>query len=238
MKKNPLAQSAYDALADAYAANIDTKPHNAYYERPATLSLLPDVGGKRVLDAGCGPGAHATWLLAHGASVVCLDGNGRMVERARQRLGEKVQVLQANLEEPLDFLEADSFDIVLCALVMEYIRDWVPVLAEFHRLLRHGGWLVYSISHPLADFLRWQETSNYFETELLELTWNGFGISVNVPFYRRSLAEVINPLIQSGFVLDRLLEPLPTEQFRQADPQEYEILMHKPEFICLRALKP
>ncbi|WP_279387450.1 hypothetical protein [Rubrobacter taiwanensis] len=29
------------------------------YERPATLSLLPDVAGKRVLDAGCGPGVYS-----------------------------------------------------------------------------------------------------------------------------------------------------------------------------------
>ncbi len=42
-KSQPVAQQAYDVLAEAYAARIDTKPHNAYYERPATLSLLPDV---------------------------------------------------------------------------------------------------------------------------------------------------------------------------------------------------
>lgn len=53
----------YDALAEAYAARADTKPHNAYYERPATLSLLPDVVGKRVLDAGCGPGIYTEWLV-------------------------------------------------------------------------------------------------------------------------------------------------------------------------------
>ena len=52
--KRPIAQAAYDEMAEAYAARIETKPHNAYYERPATLSLLPDVRGKRVLDAGCG----------------------------------------------------------------------------------------------------------------------------------------------------------------------------------------
>jgi hypothetical protein len=53
----------YDELAEAYAARVETKPHNAYYERPATLSLLPDVKGKRVLDAGCGPGVYTGWLV-------------------------------------------------------------------------------------------------------------------------------------------------------------------------------
>jgi hypothetical protein len=51
-KKKFIAYDAYERLADTYAEMIDTKPHNAYLERPATLSLLPDVKGKRVLDAG------------------------------------------------------------------------------------------------------------------------------------------------------------------------------------------
>ena len=41
LKKKPIAQDAYDELAEAYAAMVDTKPHNAYYERPATLSFYP-----------------------------------------------------------------------------------------------------------------------------------------------------------------------------------------------------
>jgi hypothetical protein len=56
MHEQPIALEAYSRLADASAARIDTKAHNAYYDRPAVLSLLPPVEGKRVLDAGCGPG--------------------------------------------------------------------------------------------------------------------------------------------------------------------------------------
>ena len=58
----PLALEAFEQLAEAYARLVDTKPHNAYYERPATLSLLPDVAGLRVLDAGCGPGKRGNRL--------------------------------------------------------------------------------------------------------------------------------------------------------------------------------
>ena len=65
MSDKPIALDAYETLAEAYAAVVDTKPHNAYYERPATLSLLPEVRGKRVLDAGCGPAfIQNGWLSA------------------------------------------------------------------------------------------------------------------------------------------------------------------------------
>ena len=45
----PVAREAYEQLADSYSARAPTKPHNAYYERPATMGLLGDVAGKRVL---------------------------------------------------------------------------------------------------------------------------------------------------------------------------------------------
>lgn len=51
MPEPPIAYQAYQELADHYAALIDTKPHNAYYERPAMLGMLPELRGKRVLDA-------------------------------------------------------------------------------------------------------------------------------------------------------------------------------------------
>ena len=55
--------------------------------------------------------------------------------------------------------------------------------------------------------------------------------------YRRPLAEVINPLLEAGFMLDRLLEPLPVEEFRKRAPEDYEELMRRPGFMCVRAIK-
>lgn len=236
-KKGPIAQDAYNELAEAYAALVDTKPHNAYYERPATLSLLPDVNGKRILDAGCGPGVYSEWLVAHGAIVVALDANEKMVALARQRLGEMVQVLQANLEAPLDFLADGSFDIVVCPLVMDYIKEWEPTLKEFHRILRTQGCLVFSMEHPYMKYATHHLMSNYFKVERVEYVWRGFGKPVNVPSYRRPLSGVINPLLQAGFILEQILEPIPTEEFWERDPEDYEELMRSPGFMCIKALK-
>src|SRR5688500_3983502 len=103
MNEKPVALDAYETLAESFASVIDTKPHNAYYERPATLSLLPDVKGKRVLDAACGPGAHAEWLIAHGAEVVCVDASQKMLELAKRRVGETADVRYGDLRKPLTF---------------------------------------------------------------------------------------------------------------------------------------
>jgi hypothetical protein len=103
-------------------------------------------------------------------------------------------------------------------------------------VLDRPGYLIFSISHPCADFLLYNP-ANYFQTELVEWEWRGFGIPVRVPAYRRPLSAALNPLLEAGFVLERILEPIPTEQFKQADPKGYEKLSRQPGFLCIRAAK-
>ena len=47
---------AYDSIAEGYAALNETSLLNEFYNRPAILELAGDVGGRRILDAGCGSG--------------------------------------------------------------------------------------------------------------------------------------------------------------------------------------
>jgi 2-polyprenyl-6-hydroxyphenyl methylase/3-demethylubiquinone-9 3-methyltransferase len=61
--------TAYSEFAERYAAIAPTKAHNALYERPATMSLLGEVCGLQVLDAGCGPGICSEYLARGGATV-------------------------------------------------------------------------------------------------------------------------------------------------------------------------
>lgn len=237
MDDKPLALDAYEILAEAYASVVDTKPHNAYYERPATLSLLPEVNGKRVLDAACASGFYSEWLIARGAEVVAIDASPKMIQLTRRRLGENADVRQADLSKPLTFLDSESFDIVLSSLTMEYIEDWYSTFGEFYRVLRAGGHFVLSVTHPFFDYTYFK-SEKYFETELVGSVWRGFDtVRVHMPSYRRSLEETLNPLIEAGFRLEKILEPRPTEEFKQADTEDYEELMERPCFLCIRARK-
>ena len=239
----PVGQRNYEQFARRYAALALTKPHNALYERPATLSLLPDVAGKRVLDAGCGPGICAEELLRRGADVLAVDVTPEMVELARDRVGSRARVLRADLERPLDFAADAEFDVVLCALMLDYVEDWGALFAEFHRVLVPGGTLVYSHGHPMSDYRvvrsECDPESRYFDLEPFALEWGGFGEPRPlVRSFRRPLAAMLNPLLDAGLVLDRVLEPLPVDECRRVAPEEYEQLMAEPCFLCVRARKP
>lgn len=236
MAERTVAFEAYEQLADAYAARVDNKDYNAHYELPAMLSLLPGVAGSKALDAACGPGRYAEWLADHGADVTAFDVSPRMLAHARRRLGLKARIEHADLSQPLGFLGDDKFDLIVCALALDYVRDWRVPLAEFNRLLRGGGLLVFSIEHPLSEFSL-GKAGDYFDIEYVEYMWRGFGFPVVVPSFRRPLMAVFNALSEAGFCLDRVLEPLPTEEFREQNPEDYDRLMTRPSFLCIRASK-
>jgi len=234
LKKQSVAQAAYDELADRYAALVDTKPHNAYYDRPAVQSLIPATQGQTILDAGCGTGVYTEWLLERGAAVVGIDANERMLGHARTRVGDKAEFHHANLEEPLEFLADARFDGIISPLTLTYCRDWRQPLAEFHRVLKPCGWLVFSTEHPFFSY-GYNHVENYYATKKVSCTWHGFGEPVEMTSYYHSLGEIIGSLTDTGFVVDKLLEPFPAEEFREADQRGWEKLQTFPLFIFIRA---
>jgi SAM-dependent methyltransferase len=52
------------------------------------------------------------------------------------------------MEESLDFLASDSFDGILSALTVTYIKDHTALFSEFNRVLHHNGWFIFSTEHP------------------------------------------------------------------------------------------
>lgn len=227
---------AYETLAENYDRLIDSKPHNAHYDRPNTLALLPDVHGKSVLDVACGPGKYAEEILARGAIVRGFDISPKMIQLARKRNGDQGDFFVHDFSQPFHMLEDQSFDLVLCALAMHYIEDWTVTIKEFHRVLKPRGMVVLSIEHPFFEY-NFFGSEAYFSVEQVRCTWKGFGIPVEVNSYRRSLQDCINPLTDHGFYIDKIVEPRPTPEFARLDPKHYRELNQFPAFMCIRAVK-
>lgn len=224
--------ASYEGIASKYAETVDSKPWNAYYERPAVISLLPSLMNAKVLDVGCGSGWYAEYLLSCGAAVTAFDVNLEFVTLTQTRVGERARVLRANLADPLDFAGDGEFDVVVCPLVMHYLKDWQPAFREFNRILRLHGVLVFSTHHPFMDWKLFNK-EDYFAVELLEDEWD-IG---KVRFYRRPLTAISQALDSTGFFIERLLEPQPTEDFRRVHPEGYERLTKNPWFIVVRGRK-
>jgi len=235
-KKRFIAYDVYEKLADAYAEQIETKPHNAYLERPATLSLLPDIKEKYILDVGCGPGVYSEWLVRHGGKVIAIDASPRMIYHAKKRLGNTVDVKLYDLREPLTFLEKNTVDVVLAPLVMDYIEDWVPVFCEFRRVLKDDGMFIFSVGHPFIDNFLKEGVIDYFAIDLVKIRWKTWGVQVLMPSYRRPLKAITSPLYEAGFLIEQILEAQPTAEYKEVDPKGYEKVSKRPSFICIKAI--
>lgn len=214
----------------AYADDNAENAFNAFYERPATIALLGEVKGLRVLEAGCGSGLLTSWLADHGAVVTAFDVSPAMVDIARQRVGESAQVLVADLAEPLAFAESGAWDLVVASLVLHYVRDWDGVLSEFRRVLRQSGRVVFSTHHAAMD---WQLHSkdDYFAIKQVTEIWQKGAGSFEVTFWRRPLTAMSEAIRAAGFVIDRLVEAEPLPELADRDRDSYNKLRTAPGFL-------
>ncbi|GHU21863.1 SAM-dependent methyltransferase [Spirochaetia bacterium] len=231
-----ISLDSYNKMAEYYARFVDTKPWNAYYERPAMIDLLPDVSGKKVLDAGCAGGWYSQWLLDHGACPFAVDVNKNMVAVTQKRTQNKCFAAQADLNVPLEIIQDDSMDIIITSLVLHYIKNLSFVFCELYKKLKPDGILIFSTNHPFTDFL-YRNQKNYFELALINDEWTMDKERIPVQYYSRPLGDILQPAINAGFCIKKIVEPVPTEEFRNVLPEEYKHLLTWPNFLCVKAKK-
>jgi demethylmenaquinone methyltransferase/2-methoxy-6-polyprenyl-1,4-benzoquinol methylase len=106
--------------------------------RQFLVSRLPVGPSDNVLDVACGTGAVALELVRQkGCSVVGVDQSPEMLAEARQRVGDRVRLVEASAQE-LPFEDA-SFDGLTAAYLLRYLDDLPAGLRELARVLRPGA---------------------------------------------------------------------------------------------------
>jgi len=110
-----------------------------YSSHSLVLSRFPAAGeGRRVLDVGCAAGFLGEILAGRGYAVAGVDFPGT-------RASSAIEFHGANLEEGLGPTVGGGFDFVLCADVLEHVRDPLRLLTECRQRLKRGGAVVASL---------------------------------------------------------------------------------------------
>jgi SAM-dependent methyltransferase len=230
--KKPISYDAYQEIAVFYATTVNTKPFNAYYERPATLSLMPDVTGMKVLDAGCGAGFYAKWFVDHRATVIGLDYSEKMIAYSQELVGKFAKFFVADLNAPLKMCANQNFDIVNSSLTVHYLNDLDFTFSEFARILKPNGYFIFSIHHP-AVTREWHNIENYHETLLVTDVWKGMN-NAEVSYYHRSITSYTESLRKNGFIIEQILEPQPDKIVQEIDQDSYQLLSNRPTFLFFK----
>src|SRR5215470_4870245 len=132
---------------DRWSATYDETPNPLVaLDRRVTLPALSPRAGERVLDAGCGTGAHLATLCRAGSRAVGLDFSSGMLRVAQQQ-APRAALARADLNREFP-IRRGIFDAVLSALVSEHLTDLPRFFREAFAVLRRGGRLVFSAFHP------------------------------------------------------------------------------------------
>ncbi|MBW2386234.1 MAG: methyltransferase domain-containing protein [Deltaproteobacteria bacterium] len=105
--------------------------------------------GSLALDLGCSQGLLAEPLLEKNVRVVGVDaGPGRRLADAL------AEYHQGDLEEPLEIPHEREFDYVICADVIEHLRNRAQLLRSARRYLKEDGRLIISTGNVALWFYR------------------------------------------------------------------------------------
>lgn len=130
------------------------EPHWGIWAIPdTTLPLLPaELGGKDLIDLGCGTAYIGGWAAARGARPVGIDNSAAQLATARalqEQFGVRFPLVHASAERVP--LPDDSFDVAISehgAVTWCDPYAWIP---EAARLLRPGGELIFMRNSTLLD---------------------------------------------------------------------------------------
>jgi SAM-dependent methyltransferase len=228
---DPPRVNDYDSFAEAYSAETEANLINGYYARPAILDLAGDVAGRRILDAGCGSGPLFAALRDRGAIVTGIDISAGMLKLARRRLGGDADLQVADLGSALPFPD-DTFDDAAASLVLHYLEDWGPALAELRRVLKPGGRLILSVDHPFAVNIMHREAGrkpDYFATYNHTAEWTMGGQTALMSFWHRPLHAMTDAFTAAGFRIAVISEPPAAPGARELFPDD---IADSRRFLC------
>ena len=219
---------------------------NNLFEIPALFSMMPNLKDKIILDLGCGFGEHCKRFVESGAKkVIGIDISEKMLEIAKQENADsKITYINMPMENIWQLNE--KFDVVVSSLAFHYVEDFSGVVKNIYDMLNENGVFLFSQENPLCTCFsggnRWTKDEN---GNKLYINLSNYGIEGkrksswfvdNVKKYHRTFSTIINTLIETGFTIEKMIEPLPTEDLLKKYP-EYKDLFHKPDFLLVKVRK-
>jgi SAM-dependent methyltransferase len=210
------------------------------------MRMLPALQGTRVLDLGCGMGQLAAHLAEAGsAEVIGVDISERMLAlAAAAHTHPRVTYLREAIERVT--FPGDRFDLVVSSLAFHYVEDYAGLVRRIAGWLAPGGVLVYSTEHPIYTAVdpatgwaldddgkrtHWA-LDRYANEGWRDQHWFVEGVRK----YHRTLATLVNGLVDAGLAVERVLEPVPDEETLRRRP-DFVDEYRRPTFLLVRAAR-
>lgn len=130
--------------------------------------------GKKVLDFGSGFGVTADYL-AKANEVTAVEPSEEMLKN--RFCNNEYDQIVGGIEQ-LRKMPDQSYDVIICHNVLEYLDDRTELFGEFSRVLKPDGFLSV-VKHNKAGKIMQKAVFEYKINDALELIHNGEAISAN-----------------------------------------------------------
>jgi 2-polyprenyl-3-methyl-5-hydroxy-6-metoxy-1,4-benzoquinol methylase len=186
-----------------YAHEIDPNGGSA----AAVLARMVEPG-QRVLELGTGPGTVTRILHSKGCKVTGVEMDPETLATCAPFCE---RTLQANLEDPnwANHLAGEKFDAIICADVLEHLRDPRPLLGQLAAFLAEGGSVLMSLPNASHLTILASLLGGRFPYQQ-----NGLLDNTHLKFYGREDLDAL--LRECGFLWQRW-------QTVQVDPAQAEL---------------
>lgn len=150
----------HEAYSDWSATYDSDRNLTRDLDHEVARKTLAGLRCKSILELGCGTGKNTELLSQIGAHVQALDFSAGMIEKAKSKLaGANVTFEIADITRPWP-RDSESFDLIVCDLVLEHVDDLSFIFSEASRVLVPQGRFFISELHP---FRQYQGTVARFE---------------------------------------------------------------------------
>lgn len=234
-------RTTYDRIASKYHEKRKSKLiYNEYNEMPATLSLLKNVKGRKILDLGCGTGIYTKILKKRGAIASGIDLSPKMIELAKKNV--KGVDFRVGSVYKLPY-KPGTFDMVLASLVMNYFSNLDKAFREIKRVLKRDGVFIFSIDNPVINVThrikgkprRCRVFSDYFKEGKLYEYWPTFG--VRMPYHHFTFQTLIRTIVKNGFSIEDAMDTKTVKRAEKLDRSIYNFTSKLPWFMVFKIRK-
>jgi ubiquinone/menaquinone biosynthesis C-methylase UbiE len=142
-------QKAYNDWSETYDTDENLTRD---LDQRVTRETLADLHFTSILEIGCGTGKNTSFLAKIGQNVHAVDFSPGMIEKAKEKVqAENVRFSMIDITQKWIF-ENQSFDLIVCNLVLEHIEDLSFVFSEAARVLKEKGRFLINELHPFKQY--------------------------------------------------------------------------------------
>ena len=146
----------YDEWSDKYNQDLEKWEYRSPAEAAEMLKEYITESA-RILDAGCGTGLTGRALMNAGyTDITGIDISKKSLSIA-EKSGAYTRISQQDLQkQPFPFKEGE-FDAINCIGVLTYIKDPESLFKEFCRIVRPGGYIIFTHREDLIEAYNYPE---------------------------------------------------------------------------------